>query len=77
MCICTHTHTNTHTNTNTFTHTKTPTNHAVHRTVCELYEYVYIQTQGTVLHSGGAVTKGYKYIMQFTLLYEPPSTGML
>mmetsp|Transcript_56538 Transcript_56538/g.83004 ORF Transcript_56538/g.83004 Transcript_56538/m.83004 type:complete len:145 (-) Transcript_56538:288-722(-) len=35
-----------------------------------------VHRQGTVLHSGGAVTKGYKYIMQFTLLYEPPSTEM-
>ena len=35
-----------------------------------------VHRQGTVLHSGGAVTAGCKYIMQFTLLYEPPSDNM-
>jgi len=35
-----------------------------------------VHRQGTVLHSGGAVTAGTKYIMQFTLLYEPPSEDM-
>lgn len=31
-----------------------------------------VHRQGTVLHSGGALLKGVKYIMQFFLYYEAP-----
>ena len=33
-----------------------------------------IHRQGSVLHGGAALTKGVKYIMQFFLYYEAPST---
>uniref|UniRef100_A0A7S0Q4B7 Fe2OG dioxygenase domain-containing protein n=1 Tax=Coccolithus braarudii TaxID=221442 RepID=A0A7S0Q4B7_9EUKA len=35
--------------------------------------YAAVHRQGTVLHSGGAVLKGTKYIMQFFLYYKSPS----